>query len=146
MGLDGVASTRYPLRRSWSAQRRASVASGYSDPSLPPTPRVAWSAARPHVPHETMESVTETRRALQSSPHQAGDVTCKDRSSLCRRSCLAHCVGYRRMGRGLGRRRWSAVTVAYLVGGMRTPIGRYAGALSAVRTDDLAADPIPSLP
>jgi acetyl-CoA acetyltransferase family protein len=29
--------------------------------------------------------------------------------------------------------------VAYLVGGVRTPIGRYGGALSAVRPDDLAA-------
>ena len=28
---------------------------------------------------------------------------------------------------------------AFLVGGMRTPIGRYGGALRAVRTDDLAA-------
>ena len=28
---------------------------------------------------------------------------------------------------------------AYLVGGVRTPVGRYAGALSAVRSDDLAA-------
>lgn len=28
---------------------------------------------------------------------------------------------------------------AYLVDGVRTPIGRYAGALSAVRPDDLAA-------
>jgi 3-oxoadipyl-CoA thiolase len=32
-----------------------------------------------------------------------------------------------------------AVSVAYLVDGIRTPIGRYAGALSAVRPDDLAA-------
>jgi 3-oxoadipyl-CoA thiolase len=31
------------------------------------------------------------------------------------------------------------VSVAYLVDGIRTPIGRYAGALSAVRPDDLAA-------
>jgi 3-oxoadipyl-CoA thiolase len=31
------------------------------------------------------------------------------------------------------------VRVAYLVDGIRTPIGRYAGALSAVRPDDLAA-------
>ena len=32
-----------------------------------------------------------------------------------------------------------AVSVAYLVDGVRTPIGRYGGALSAVRPDDLAA-------
>ncbi|MFF3566563.1 3-oxoadipyl-CoA thiolase [Nocardia jiangxiensis] len=31
------------------------------------------------------------------------------------------------------------MTVAYLVDGVRTPIGRYAGALAAVRPDDLAA-------
>src|SRR6266498_632312 len=31
------------------------------------------------------------------------------------------------------------MSVAYLVDGVRTPIGRYAGALSAVRPDDLAA-------
>ena len=31
------------------------------------------------------------------------------------------------------------MSVAYLVDGIRTPIGRYAGALSAVRPDDLAA-------
>jgi acetyl-CoA acetyltransferase len=37
------------------------------------------------------------------------------------------------------------MTMAYLVGGVRTPIGRYAGALSAVRTDDLAAHPIRAL-
>src|SRR5262249_43210242 len=42
-------------------------------------------------------------------------------------------------------RRWSAMTMAYLVGGVRTPIGRYAGALSAVRPDDLAACPIRAL-
>jgi acetyl-CoA C-acetyltransferase len=34
---------------------------------------------------------------------------------------------------------------AYLVAGLRTPIGRYGGALSAVRTDDLAAHPIKAL-
>jgi len=37
------------------------------------------------------------------------------------------------------------MTMAYLVGGVRTPIGRYAGALSGVRTDDLAAHPIRAL-
>jgi 3-oxoadipyl-CoA thiolase len=31
---------------------------------------------------------------------------------------------------------------AYIVAGVRTPIGRYAGALATVRTDDLAAHPI----
>jgi len=31
------------------------------------------------------------------------------------------------------------VTTAYLVGGVRTPVGRYGGALAAVRPDDLAA-------
>ncbi len=34
---------------------------------------------------------------------------------------------------------------AFIVDGVRTPIGRYAGALSAVRTDDLAALPIRTL-
>jgi 3-oxoadipyl-CoA thiolase len=34
---------------------------------------------------------------------------------------------------------------AYLVTGVRTPIGRYGGALSGVRTDDLAAHPIRAL-
>ena len=34
---------------------------------------------------------------------------------------------------------------AYIVDGLRTPIGRYAGALSPVRTDDLAALPIRKL-
>jgi acetyl-CoA acetyltransferase len=31
---------------------------------------------------------------------------------------------------------------AYIVAGVRTPIGRYAGALATVRTDNLAAHPI----
>ena len=34
---------------------------------------------------------------------------------------------------------------AYLCDAVRTPIGRYGGALSAVRTDDLAAIPIRAL-
>jgi len=34
---------------------------------------------------------------------------------------------------------------AFIVDGVRTPIGRYAGALSAVRTDDLAALPVRTL-
>ena len=33
----------------------------------------------------------------------------------------------------------------YLCGGLRTPIGRYAGALSKVRADDLAAHPLRAL-
>lgn len=33
----------------------------------------------------------------------------------------------------------SAMTEAYLVGGVRTPVGRYGGALAGVRPDDLAA-------
>jgi 3-oxoadipyl-CoA thiolase len=37
------------------------------------------------------------------------------------------------------------MTMAYLVGGVRSPIGRYAGTLSAVRTDDLAAHPVRAL-
>ncbi|HYD64414.1 3-oxoadipyl-CoA thiolase [Azospirillum sp.] len=37
------------------------------------------------------------------------------------------------------------MTEAYLCDVIRTPIGRYAGALSAVRTDDLAAAPIKAL-
>jgi 3-oxoadipyl-CoA thiolase len=38
-----------------------------------------------------------------------------------------------------------AVSVAYLVDGIRTPIGRYAGALSAVRPDDLAVHALRAL-
>jgi 3-oxoadipyl-CoA thiolase len=38
-----------------------------------------------------------------------------------------------------------AVSVAYLVDGIRTPIGRYAGVLSAVRPDDLAAHALRAL-
>jgi len=34
---------------------------------------------------------------------------------------------------------------AYIVDGIRTPIGRYGGALSGVRTDDLAAAPLREL-
>lgn len=34
---------------------------------------------------------------------------------------------------------------AYIVAGLRTPIGRYGGALASVRTDDLAAHPIRAL-
>ncbi|HVH24879.1 MAG TPA: 3-oxoadipyl-CoA thiolase, partial [Pseudonocardia sp.] len=34
---------------------------------------------------------------------------------------------------------------AYLVAGVRTPFGRYGGALAQVRTDDLAAVPIRAL-
>ena len=34
---------------------------------------------------------------------------------------------------------------AYIVGGVRTPFGRYGGALSSVRTDDLAADVLRAL-
>jgi 3-oxoadipyl-CoA thiolase len=37
------------------------------------------------------------------------------------------------------------MTTAYICDAIRTPIGRYAGALSSVRTDDLAAIPIKSL-
>jgi acetyl-CoA acyltransferase len=37
------------------------------------------------------------------------------------------------------------MTTAYICDAMRTPFGRYAGALSTVRTDDLAALPIQSL-
>ena len=37
------------------------------------------------------------------------------------------------------------VTEAYLCDGVRTPIGRYGGALASVRTDDLAAIPIRAL-
>jgi len=37
------------------------------------------------------------------------------------------------------------VTTAYLVAGVRTPIGRYAGGLAPVRTDDLAAHVVASL-
>ena len=34
---------------------------------------------------------------------------------------------------------------AFICDGMRTPIGRYGGALAKVRTDDLAAVPIKAL-
>ena len=34
---------------------------------------------------------------------------------------------------------------AYICDAVRTPIGRYAGGLSAIRTDDLAAHPIKAL-
>ena len=34
---------------------------------------------------------------------------------------------------------------AYICDGIRTPIGRYGGALASVRTDDLAAIPIAAL-
>ncbi|PZU83935.1 MAG: 3-oxoadipyl-CoA thiolase [Shinella sp.] len=37
------------------------------------------------------------------------------------------------------------MTDAYIVDGLRTPIGRYAGALASVRADDLAAIPIAAL-
>jgi len=37
------------------------------------------------------------------------------------------------------------MTEAYLCDAIRTPIGRYAGALSAVRADELAAIPIKAL-
>src|SRR5437867_13219184 len=36
-------------------------------------------------------------------------------------------------------------TTAYLVAGVRTPIGRYAGALASVRPDDLAATTLAGL-
>ncbi len=39
----------------------------------------------------------------------------------------------------------TALTDAYICDAVRTPIGRYGGALSAVRTDDLAAIPIKAL-
>ena len=35
--------------------------------------------------------------------------------------------------------------IAYICQGVRTPIGRYGGALSTVRTDDLAAHPLVTL-
>src|SRR3974390_43694 len=38
-----------------------------------------------------------------------------------------------------------SMTTAYICDAIRTPIGRYAGALSSVRTDDLAAIPIKAL-
>jgi len=34
---------------------------------------------------------------------------------------------------------------AYLCDGIRTPVGRYGGVLSGIRTDDLAAIPIKTL-
>ncbi|MDA0852850.1 MAG: 3-oxoadipyl-CoA thiolase, partial [Proteobacteria bacterium] len=34
---------------------------------------------------------------------------------------------------------------AYIIDAVRTPIGRYGGALSSIRTDDLAALPIGEL-
>ena len=37
------------------------------------------------------------------------------------------------------------MTDAFLCDGIRTPIGRYAGALSGVRADDLAAMPLKAL-
>ena len=37
------------------------------------------------------------------------------------------------------------MSTAYLVAGVRTPIGRYAGGLAPVRTDDLAAHAVSSL-
>src|SRR5262245_1831988 len=37
------------------------------------------------------------------------------------------------------------MTTAYICDAIRTPIGRYAGALSTVRTDDLATIPIKAL-
>jgi acetyl-CoA acetyltransferase len=39
----------------------------------------------------------------------------------------------------------SAKSVAYICEGVRTPIGRYGGALAQVRTDDLAAAPLKAL-
>src|SRR3954454_10055461 len=52
----------------------------------------------------------------------------------CVHSMSAHAV---RMGRPE-----FLMTEAFLCDGVRTPIGRYAGSLSSVRTDDLAAHPI----
>ena len=37
------------------------------------------------------------------------------------------------------------MTDVFLCDGIRTPVGRYGGALAAVRTDDLAAIPISAL-
>src|ERR1700686_803219 len=37
------------------------------------------------------------------------------------------------------------MSTAYICEGVRTPIGRYAGALAQVRTDDLAAVPVAAL-
>ena len=37
------------------------------------------------------------------------------------------------------------MTEAFLCDGVRTPIGRYGGALAKVRTDDLAAHPLKAL-
>ena len=37
------------------------------------------------------------------------------------------------------------MTAAFLCDGIRTPIGRYAGALAKLRTDDLAAAPLRAL-
>ncbi len=37
------------------------------------------------------------------------------------------------------------MTQAFICDALRTPIGRYGGALSSVRTDDLAAIPIKAL-
>src|SRR5690606_6959630 len=43
------------------------------------------------------------------------------------------------------RRGGTSMTEAFIVDGVRTPIGRYAGALSTVRPDDLAAHALRSL-
>src|SRR5579863_7906729 len=39
----------------------------------------------------------------------------------------------------------TTIPTAYICDAIRTPIGRYAGSLSSVRTDDLAAIPIAAL-
>ena len=50
-----------------------------------------------------------------------------------------------RLPPGCGARSIDVMTEAFLCEAVRTPIGRYGGALSAVRTDDLAAIPLRAL-
>src|SRR6516165_3556011 len=51
----------------------------------------------------------------------------------------------REYGRLIVRERTENMTSAYICDAIRTPFGRYGGALSSVRTDDLAALPIKTL-
>src|ERR1700729_410992 len=64
------------------------------------------------------------------------------------RHCLRVLYGGRTgtaRGRQAARVSWRAMSDAFICDGVRTPIGRYGGALAAVRSDDLAALPLAAL-
>src|SRR6266516_2696570 len=89
---------------------------------------------------------TRRRRPLHRHVRERPDMRLRRRGSEGGRRALASSRGNGRLRaaracrlRQLGRRYADSVSRAVVLAGVRTPIGRYGGALSDVRPDDLAA-------